>query len=138
VSEIEYELPEDKSLLILDDDAPFRTRLGRAMTGSAPFVATLVATMVLVAIHALLARASSRWTWLSFLVKGSRICLVRNGKTEEGAMRRSGIGDGDLAMALRVNGHEDLSRVREAYLERNGDITFITDSDEPAPDSSPT
>ncbi|WP_203290987.1 ActR/PrrA/RegA family redox response regulator transcription factor [Maricaulis parjimensis] len=33
VSEIEYELPEDKSLLILDDDAPFRTRLGRAMTG---------------------------------------------------------------------------------------------------------
>ena len=33
VSEIEYELPDDKSLLILDDDAPFRTRLGRAMTG---------------------------------------------------------------------------------------------------------
>jgi two-component system response regulator RegA len=27
----EYALPEDASLLILDDDAPFRTRLGRAM-----------------------------------------------------------------------------------------------------------
>jgi len=27
----EYALPEDTSLLILDDDAPFRTRLGRAM-----------------------------------------------------------------------------------------------------------
>ena len=27
----EYKLPEDSSLLILDDDGPFRTRLGRAM-----------------------------------------------------------------------------------------------------------
>lgn len=27
----DYDLPEDASLLILDDDAPFRTRLGRAM-----------------------------------------------------------------------------------------------------------
>jgi len=27
----EYALPEDASLLILDDDAPFRTRLGRAL-----------------------------------------------------------------------------------------------------------
>ena len=27
----EYALPSDASLLILDDDGPFRTRLGRAM-----------------------------------------------------------------------------------------------------------
>ena len=27
------DIPGDKSLLILDDDAPFRTRLGRALTG---------------------------------------------------------------------------------------------------------
>jgi len=27
----EYALPDDATLLILDDDAPFRTRLGRAM-----------------------------------------------------------------------------------------------------------
>jgi len=27
----DYKLPEDASLLILDDDGPFRTRLGRAM-----------------------------------------------------------------------------------------------------------
>jgi two-component system response regulator RegA len=29
----QIELPEDASLLILDDDAPFRTRLGRALAG---------------------------------------------------------------------------------------------------------
>ena len=44
MSEIEYELPEDKSLLILDDDAPFRTRLGRAMT-SRGFIVSAVATV---------------------------------------------------------------------------------------------
>jgi two-component system response regulator RegA len=32
MSDAELNLPEDKSLLILDDDTPFRTRLGRAMT----------------------------------------------------------------------------------------------------------
>lgn len=36
-----YELPEDKTLLILDDDAPFRTRLGRAMTSRGFVVSTV-------------------------------------------------------------------------------------------------
>ena len=27
----DYTLPDDKTMMILDDDAPFRTRLGRAM-----------------------------------------------------------------------------------------------------------
>jgi two-component system response regulator RegA len=31
--EMQIELPEDASLLILDDDTPFRTRLGRALAG---------------------------------------------------------------------------------------------------------
>jgi two-component system response regulator RegA len=44
VSETEYELPEDKTLLILDDDAPFRTRLGRAMT-SRGFIVSAVGSV---------------------------------------------------------------------------------------------
>jgi len=38
------DLPEDKTLLIVDDDAPFRTRLGRAMT-SRGFVVSAVGTV---------------------------------------------------------------------------------------------
>ena len=30
MTDIPLDLPDDKSLLIVDDDAPFRTRLGRA------------------------------------------------------------------------------------------------------------
>lgn len=38
------ELPADKTLLILDDDAPFRTRLGRAMTQRG-FIVSAVGTV---------------------------------------------------------------------------------------------
>lgn len=44
MNDIDYELPEDTSLLILDDDAPFRTRLGRAMTARG-FQVTAVGTV---------------------------------------------------------------------------------------------
>ena len=101
------------------------SNLGRAMTGSAPFVATIAATLALVAVHTALARAAARWAWLSFLVKGGRVCLVRDGRRDEDAMRAAGIGDGDLNMALRTHGHADLSEIQHAFLERNGDITLI-------------
>jgi len=101
------------------------SNLGRAMTGSAPFVPTIVATLALVALHTTLARAAVRWSWLSFLVKGGSVRLVKDGERDEDAMRLAGIGDGDLNMALRVHGHTDLEEIRDAYLERNGDITLI-------------
>lgn len=101
------------------------SNLGRAMTGSAPFVPTIVATLALVGVHTALARAAARWSWLSFLVKGGRVRLVREGQRDRDAMRLAGIGDGDLNMALRTHGHTDLGGIREAFLERNGDITLI-------------
>ena len=101
------------------------SNLGRAMTGSAPFVPTIVATLALVVLHAVLAWAAARWSWLSFLVKGGRVRLVKNGERDHQAMRLAGIGDGDLNMALRTHGHTDLEEIRDAFLERNGDITLI-------------
>ena len=101
------------------------SNLGRAMTGSAPFVPTIVATLALVGVHTAVARAAARWSWLSFLVKGGRVRLVREGQRDRDAMRAAGIGDGDLNMALRGHGHTDLGGVQDAFLERNGDITLI-------------
>jgi uncharacterized membrane protein YcaP (DUF421 family) len=102
------------------------SNLGRAMTGSAPFVATLVATVVLVVLHGVLARASARWAWLGALTKGRSVVLVREGVVDRDRMRRAGIGEGDLRLALRSKGHPDLEQVRTLYLERNGDLTVIT------------
>ncbi len=103
------------------------SNLSRALTGSAPFIPTLVATMALVALHALLARAAIRWPWLSALTKGSSTVLVRDGVVDEKALRRKGLGEGDLRMALRSAGHADLSTVRRVVLERNGDINVVAD-----------
>lgn len=105
------------------------SNLSRAMTGSAPFLPTLAATVVLVVLHTLLARAAARWGWLSYLVKGGRVQLVREGAVDRAAMHRAGVGDGDLHMALRTHGLEDLNSVQDAYLERNGDMTFIPRKD---------
>lgn len=101
------------------------SNLGRAMTGSAPFVPTVVATLALVALHTALARGAAQWSWLSFLVKGGRVRLVRDGRRDKDAMRVAGIGEGDLNMALRTHGHTDLAGIQDAFLERNGDITLI-------------
>jgi uncharacterized membrane protein YcaP (DUF421 family) len=102
------------------------SNLSRALTGSAPFLPTMIATAVLVVLHGLLALAAARWSWLSTLTKGASVTLVTNGKVDEAAMRRAGIGLGDLRMALRAQGHEDLENVRSVSLERNGDISVIS------------
>lgn len=102
------------------------SNLGRAMTGSAPFIPTLVATVVLVLLHGLLAKASARWSWLSAVTKGRSVVLVEEGVINRERMRRAGIGEGDLRMALRSEGHQGLDEVRTLSLERNGDITIIT------------
>lgn len=101
------------------------SNLGRAMTGNAPFLATLVATGVLMVLHELLVRASARWSWLSRLTKGRSTRLVEDGRPIASAMRRSGIGERDLRLALRSAGHADLDQVQSVTLERNGDITVI-------------
>lgn len=101
------------------------SNLSRALTGSAPFLPTVIATILLVVLHGMLAMAAARWSWLSTITKGASIPLVRDGQMDEAAMRRAGIGQGDLRMALRAAGHNDLDRVRSASLERNGDISVI-------------
>lgn len=101
------------------------SNLGRAMTGNAPFVSTLIATIVLLALHDLLVRAAARWGWLSLLMKGRSMALVRDGVPLNGAMRRSGIGERDLQVALRSAGHASLDGVDLVTLERNGDITVV-------------
>lgn len=101
------------------------SNLSRAITGGAPFLPTLAATILLVLLHGLLARASARWSWLSAVIKGRPVILARDGVLDEAAMKKAGLGEGDLRMALRAAGYDDVSEIRSASLERNGDITII-------------
>jgi uncharacterized membrane protein YcaP (DUF421 family) len=101
------------------------SNLSRALTGNAPFWPTLAATTVLGIAHWTLGRASIHNRWLGKIIKGSPRQIIRDGKLDEAAMKKGELSHGDLAEALRLHGCEALEGVKDAYLERNGDISVI-------------
>lgn len=101
------------------------SNLSRALTASAPFVETLVATTVLVVLHAALVMVATRAPALGPLLKGKPVRIVRDGACDEAVLRRHGVGEGDLHEALRCAGVARLEDVREAWVERNGKISVL-------------
>jgi uncharacterized membrane protein YcaP (DUF421 family) len=98
------------------------SNLSRALTGNAPLFPTMVATAAMVFIHWLLARLAFHYNWISWLVKGHRVQLVRRGEIDWVAMRSNAIADGDLLDAAREAGIHELDEIVEASLQRNGKI----------------
>lgn len=104
----------------------FGSTVSRAITGNAPFGPTLAAAVVLVLLHWLFSAVAFRSHGFGKLVKGDKRLLVRGGEIQWPAMRKSHVTTHDLEEALRQKGEEsDVSRVREAHLERNGDLSLI-------------
>lgn len=100
--------------------------MSRAINGSAPFVPTLAAGAVLLFLHWVFAAAAFRVHWISAMVKGTRIPLIRDGKVVPDGVRRAQVSEDDLAEALRLRvQHDDVSKVGVAYMERSGEITVI-------------
>ena len=104
----------------------FGSTVSRAITGNAPFGPTLAAGFVLVLLHWLFSAIAFRSQGFGRLVKGRNSLLVLGGEIQWKAMRKSHVTTHDLEEALRREGEEpDVSRVKEANLERNGDISLI-------------
>ncbi|MFV4825439.1 DUF421 domain-containing protein, partial [Mycobacterium tuberculosis] len=80
------------------------SNLSRAMTGSTPFLPSLGATLLLVALHRALAFAGSRWPPLSFLIRGRAVVVIRNGVADREALLHHRISNDDLHEALRLGG----------------------------------
>lgn len=100
--------------------------LSRAINGSAAFFPTLGASILLVGMHWLFAAIAFRNEKFATLVKGTERLLIRDGEIQWSAMRKSHIGERDLLGALRSEAKlTDPSEVKEARLERNGEISVI-------------
>lgn len=99
--------------------------LSRGVTGRSSLEETAAASAVLVAVHwavATLTYRSERWArWL----KRPPIKLVEDGVCLRENMRRARVSEGDLLEGLRQHGLDSASRVRCAYLERNGEISAV-------------
>ncbi|HEX8274283.1 MAG TPA: YetF domain-containing protein [Longimicrobiaceae bacterium] len=100
--------------------------MSRGINGSAGLVPTLAAGAVLVALHGLFAMLAFRTSWFGDWVKGRPVLLVEDGRVRPEGMRQASLTENDLAEALRLQGREpDPSRIRRAYLERNGSVSVV-------------
>jgi len=106
--------------------------MSRAINGSAPFLPTLVAGVVLIGMHWLLAVLAFHIAWFGPFVKGNPVLLIKDGQVQEQGMRRGGITKQDLTQALREHTKQsDPAKIRLAYLERDGQISVIPFKHEP-------
>jgi uncharacterized membrane protein YcaP (DUF421 family) len=100
--------------------------MSRAINGSAPLLPTLVAGMVFIGMHWLLAVLSFHIGWFGPLVKGNPVLLIKEGQIQDHGMRRGGITEHDLQEALRQHTKDsDPKTIKLAYLERNGGISIV-------------
>ena len=101
------------------------SNISRAMTGKAPFLPALAATLLLVVLHRLLAMATLRWSVLARWIKCAPAVLVTDGEVDPDALRRHGISREDLLEGLRMEQAEDPAKVRLATLEAGGKISVV-------------
>jgi uncharacterized membrane protein YcaP (DUF421 family) len=106
--------------------------MSRAINSSAPFFPTLVSGGVLIGMHWLFAVLAYHFRWFGPFVKGNAVLLIEDGQIQEQGVRQGGITIQDLTEALREGAKQtDLSKIKTAYLERDGEISIIPYKHEP-------
>jgi uncharacterized membrane protein YcaP (DUF421 family) len=99
--------------------------LSRGITGHASLSGTAIASAALVAAHWLFSLLAAKSHFIGRLVKGNAVPLVEDGLVLRKNMLACHISEHDLQEALRLHGVTRLAEVREAYKERNGDISVV-------------
>jgi uncharacterized membrane protein YcaP (DUF421 family) len=99
--------------------------LSRGINGPSSISVAFAASAVLVGLHQLFARASSRSPRFERLIDGHSEPVVHEGKVLEDALRRRLVSYNDLCEALRLKGFKSPSQAEEARVERNGEISVI-------------
>ena len=100
--------------------------LGRTIYGGASLIAMISASFVLFFLHYIFAIISFKSSKFGQYIKGKPAVLVQDGNINWDMMRQTQITKDDLQTLLRSKLHfDDLSIIKEARLERTGDISFI-------------
>jgi uncharacterized membrane protein YcaP (DUF421 family) len=99
--------------------------ISRVMTGKAAFFPALGATLTLVILHRLLAWASMRVKWLSWLVKADPIRVITDGKVDHHALGRANLSEEDLREGIRMEQFAGPEHVAIATLEGSGKLSVV-------------
>ncbi|HEY9184804.1 MAG TPA: YetF domain-containing protein [Salegentibacter sp.] len=100
--------------------------LSRAITRSDLFLNLILASLLLILIHWFFSILSVKFTRFGDLIKGTEKIIVKNGEIKWEALKSSNLSEQDLIQSLRLNTNSgDITKVKIARLERNGEISFI-------------
>ncbi len=100
--------------------------LSRGVVGASSFPLSVMAGTVMVVLNRLLAWMSLENPFLNYLFKGRSLLLYDNGTVIRKNMIRAALSESDLMTSLRLETHsEDFGKVKKAYLEPNGRISFV-------------
>jgi uncharacterized membrane protein YcaP (DUF421 family) len=85
----------------------------------------LIAAGVLIVANYGVAQARERLPWLRRAVEGTPTLLINDGKFVSEHLRREGLEEEEVLMAIREHGVADLKDVRMAVLEVDGSISIV-------------
>jgi uncharacterized membrane protein YcaP (DUF421 family) len=85
----------------------------------------LVAAAVLLLVNRAVAEARLRSPMVSRLFEGQPTVLVAHGRLMTGQIRKQGLSEDDLEMAMREHGIKSLADVELAVLETDGSISIV-------------
>jgi uncharacterized membrane protein YcaP (DUF421 family) len=110
--------------------------LSRPVVGASAFLPSCIASLVFVLIHRLLAGISFYSDFVGRLIKGDAKVLYTNGAPHLQNMKTTHVSTKDLHEGLRLNAQtNDLQKIKEIIIERNGEISVIKEEEEPIPES---
>ncbi|HXF51868.1 MAG TPA: DUF421 domain-containing protein [Dehalococcoidia bacterium] len=91
----------------------------------------LIAAGVLLVLNRGVAFGRERLPWLRRAVEGTPTLLVNDGRLIIEHLRREGLDEDEVRMALREHGFADLSAIRMAVLETDGSISIVPREGQP-------
>ena len=103
--------------------------LSRAVVGASPFVPTVLAGLILVLSHRILAWMSMYIKGFGKVIKGEETLLYKNGQIEKENLKRCLLTNGDLMESVRLTANlNSLERVEQITMERSGRISVVIKS----------
>lgn len=104
--------------------------LSRPVVGASAFVPCCIASLVFVLIHRLLASASFYSDFIGRLIKGDAKVLYTKGAPHLENMKSTHVSKKDLHEGLRLGAQtNDLRKIKEIIIERNGEISVVKDGE---------
>ncbi|HAU1151964.1 TPA: DUF421 domain-containing protein [Legionella pneumophila] len=101
--------------------------LSRAINGNSTLISAMAGSSLLIFLHWVFAICSFYSHGFGKLVKGKSVLLIQDGQLIWSALKRHQVTEEDLRQVFREKLNEsDLTKVKEARLERTGRISFIT------------